>query len=146
MNGDGAGKETDMWSLGVLIYEMFVGKTPFDDKVGTQLDMYRRILAGRFVMPETIPAGAASLIGALIKLDPKSRLTVEKCKQHAWLRNFDWTKLESGSMNAPWQPTLTNASDTSCFESFDDSPVVMSGLHPVRPSFLSIENEFNDFD
>ena len=30
------------------------------DKVGTQLDMYRRILAGRFVMPENIPAGAPS--------------------------------------------------------------------------------------
>lgn len=144
VNGDGAGKETDMWSLGILIYEMFAGKTPFDDKVGTQLDMYRRILAGRFVMHPQIPADAASLIGALLKLDPASRLTVEKCKQHPWLIKFDWSQLESGSMTAPWRPILTNACDTCCFEEFDDSPLSLSGLHPIKPSLLSQDHDISD--
>lgn len=49
LNGCGHGKPVDLWALGVLIYELLVGHTPF--KAGSVDEMYERIAAGDYAFP-----------------------------------------------------------------------------------------------
>ena len=69
--------QTDMWSLGCLLYEIVAKQKPF---VGaTFLEVTRRIISG--ALPE-IPGGyselVAQVLGGLLVVDPARRMTVEE--------------------------------------------------------------------
>lgn len=49
LNGCGHGMPVDLWALGVLIYELLVGHTPF--KARSVDEMYERIAAGEYAFP-----------------------------------------------------------------------------------------------
>lgn len=49
LNGCGHGKPVDIWALGVLIYELLVGRTPF--KAASVDEMYERIAAVDYAFP-----------------------------------------------------------------------------------------------
>lgn len=57
LNGCGHGMPVDLWALGVLIYELLVGQTPF--KSASVDEMYERIAAGDYAFPAA-PAPPAS--------------------------------------------------------------------------------------
>jgi len=46
------GVETDIWSMGVILYAMACGSLPFDDESVTQL--FLKIKEGKFTMPNFI--------------------------------------------------------------------------------------------
>ncbi|KCV67798.1 CAMK/CAMKL protein kinase [Fonticula alba] len=78
-----SGPEVDLWSLGILLYVMICGRQPFkhpDMKV-----LYAKITSGRFEYPEHVSPLAKDLIGNLIRVNPKERLTMETLRTHPWL-------------------------------------------------------------
>jgi serine/threonine protein kinase len=60
----------DYWALGVLIFEMMVGDPPFKSMSGDPWDTFRRILSGRFYVPDFVPEVAADLIYLLLQVPP----------------------------------------------------------------------------
>ncbi|CAM9543412.1 unnamed protein product [Scytosiphon promiscuus] len=62
LNGCGHGMAVDLWALGVLIYELLVGQTPF--KSSTVDEMYERIAAGDYAFPAPPVAVARKRIGS----------------------------------------------------------------------------------
>ncbi|CBJ27169.1 Protein kinase domain containing protein [Ectocarpus siliculosus] len=60
LSGGGHGMPVDLWALGVLIYELLVGQTPF--KSPSVEEMYERIAAGDYAFPKppASPACAAA--------------------------------------------------------------------------------------
>ena len=74
VNSEPSSFASDLWSLGVIIFQLFTGKTPFkSDGEQSTLD---KILACDYEMPsvDKIPQDAQDLIKKLLVLDPCARL------------------------------------------------------------------------
>ena len=68
MKGEECTLSSDLWSLGIIIYLIFVGKTPFKGR--NDNETFDNILEGKFIIPESVPLEARDLIDKLLKLDP----------------------------------------------------------------------------
>lgn len=75
--------KVDNWSLGVLIYELLVGRPPFE--TNAQADTYRKIREVDYKVPEHVSGGAKDLIGSLLRRVPEERLEFELVLQHGWI-------------------------------------------------------------
>ena len=70
----------DMWSLGVILYHMTFGRSPFPDgwQVGQSLT---------FPKGETLSEDLKSLLNGLIQVDPADRMTVETLSHQPWIQS-----------------------------------------------------------
>ncbi len=51
----GHNQGVDCWALGILVYEMLSGYSPFADHAeGNQVTIYRNIVAGRYAFPSSL--------------------------------------------------------------------------------------------
>merc|ERR1719359_130985 len=83
IRGEGHNTSLDMWEMGVLLYEMTVGKSPFG--ASNQEQTCRLILKVDLRFPATYDKDAQDLVRNLCKLKPKDRLSAAKSKQHAFV-------------------------------------------------------------
>ena len=72
LKGETVGTEADLWALGCLIYQMFVGKPPF--RGASEYLTFERISQHDLQVPKEMPPEAADLVQGLLKEDPKARL------------------------------------------------------------------------
>jgi len=82
--GSYAGRPADMWSLGVMLYTMLVGRYPFADPDACTL--FARIRRGRYPLPSEVclSAPARCLIRSLLAINPFDRLSAEEALRHPW--------------------------------------------------------------
>jgi len=76
-------KNVDLWSLGVLCFELLVGHAPFYSKVYDET--YKKILKVDYKLPEHISKAAAHLISKLLVLNPQHRLPLDQVMVHPWI-------------------------------------------------------------
>ena len=110
----------DHWSLGVLVYEMVTGMTPFYTSEMTQAELYRAIVKGTFSMPSTFSSELQSLVSGLLnRVYPKRLGSLaggeEDILNHAWLASIDQPKLRRKEVPAPHIPKIKNPLDSSNF-------------------------------
>lgn len=79
--------EVDIWSLGVIIYTLIIGKPPFE--TSDVKTTYRRIRMNSYNFPDHVPISdmAKDLIKRILVIDPKQRLTLEEVTTHPWLNS-----------------------------------------------------------
>lgn len=70
------GKPTDIWALGIILFEMIYGKTPFYRK--THDATYKAITRSRVVFPEMpeIPEETKELINRMLTKNPTTRVDI----------------------------------------------------------------------
>lgn len=66
------GLEADVWSVGILLYTMLVGKSPFDTH-GVK-NTLKRVASTEYVLPSHLSTEAADLIKLLLQKNPKARM------------------------------------------------------------------------
>ncbi|KAH9603657.1 hypothetical protein KSS87_009233 [Heliosperma pusillum] len=87
IQGNGHDFAVDWWSLGVVLYEMLYGTTPFrgDNRKET---FYRILSKTPELVGETTPL--RDLIRKLLVKDPSQRITLEEIKGHDIFKGVDW--------------------------------------------------------
>uniref|UniRef100_A0A8C9X998 protein kinase C n=1 Tax=Sander lucioperca TaxID=283035 RepID=A0A8C9X998_SANLU len=143
-------RSVDWWGLGVLIYEMLVGESPFpgdDEEEVFDSIVNNDVRYPRFLSPESM-----SLIQKLLQKTPEMRLgageeDASEIKRHKFFQGMDWGALLAKKMKPPFLPVVRALKDVSNFdEEFTRLKPVLT--LPRTPCILTAEQQeiFADFD
>lgn len=146
------GSECDWWSLGVCMYEMLYGETPFYAE--SLVETYGKIMNHKncFDFPSDenedrqISENAKDLMRRLI-CTPETRLGqngIDDFISHPWFEGVDWDSLRFNQ--APYIPDVSSPTDTSNFD-VDDNDVRLSDAVPpaANPAFSGLHLPFIGF-
>ncbi|XP_039591726.1 serine/threonine-protein kinase N2-like [Polypterus senegalus] len=143
-------RAVDWWGLGVLIFEMLVGESPFpgDDEE----EVFDSIVNDEVRYPRFLSTESISIMRRLLRRNPERRLgagerDAEDVKKHPFFRNVDWNGLLSKKVKPPFVPVIKGREDVSNFddEFTSEAPILTP---PREPRVLSLEEQimFQDFD
>ncbi|XP_071705630.1 protein kinase G11A-like [Rutidosis leptorrhynchoides] len=125
VSGEGHGSAVDWWTLGIFMFELFYGVTPFRgiDNELTLANVVARAL--EFPKEPVIPAAAKDLISQLLVKDPVRRLGStmgsSAIKQHSFFQGVNWALLRC--MKPPFVPPPFNNREVVSDDSCSDTPV-----------------------
>jgi len=74
---------TDIWALGVTLYQLKYGELPFFSKDERQL--VEKILCDKVKIPDTEDKSFANILRSMLEKDPAKRITVEQLCCHSWI-------------------------------------------------------------
>ncbi|OHT01574.1 AGC family protein kinase [Tritrichomonas foetus] len=92
----------DWWAVGVLMYELLFGRTPFYHENRARL--LRNILEKPLLFPENTSADSKEIIQKLLQKDPKQRGNFESIKTSNFFKEIDFDQLLEKKINPSFIP------------------------------------------
>ncbi|XP_039479026.1 serine/threonine-protein kinase N isoform X12 [Drosophila santomea] len=142
-------RAVDWWGLGVLIFEMLVGESPFpgDDEE----EVFDSIVNDEVRYPRFLSLEAIAVMRRLLRKNPERRLgsserDAEDVKKQAFFRSIVWDDLLLRKVKPPFVPTINHLEDVSNFdEEFTSEKAQLTP--PKEPRHLTEEEQvlFQDF-
>ncbi|XP_053366299.1 tribbles homolog 2-like [Clarias gariepinus] len=84
-----SGKASNVWTLGVMLYAILVGRYPFTHR--NLNDLYNKIQMCKFKLPDLLSPKAKCLIRSILRSDPSERLTAEEILSHPWFSSTSYS-------------------------------------------------------
>uniref|UniRef100_A0A3Q2GYI4 Serine/threonine-protein kinase N1 n=1 Tax=Equus caballus TaxID=9796 RepID=A0A3Q2GYI4_HORSE len=143
-------RAVDWWGLGVLLYEMLVGESPFpgDDEE----EVFDSIVNDEVRYPRFLSAEAIGIMRRLLRRNPERRLgsserDAEDVRKQPFFRTLGWDALLARRLPPPFVPTLSGRTDVSNFdEEFTGEAPALSPPRDARPLSAAEQAAFRDFD
>jgi len=119
LDEQGYSKIVDFWSLGVLLFEMCCGWSPFYAE-DIQL-MYKNICFGKIRFPKgVINEDGKQFVKGLLNRNPKHRLgakrDAQELKEHPFFNGIDWEALARKEITPPFKPVVESDESVSNFD------------------------------
>ncbi|CAF1389462.1 unnamed protein product, partial [Didymodactylos carnosus] len=133
----------DWWALGVLMFEMMAGRSPFEivgsaenPDLNTEDRLFQVILEQPIRIPRSLTVRAKHVLEGFLNKNPKDRLGCrgptcrdgfDDIQQHLFFSPIDWVRLESKQIIPPYKPIVANDHDLSHFDpQFTNEDVVLT--------------------
>uniref|UniRef100_H3DBR3 Protein kinase C n=1 Tax=Tetraodon nigroviridis TaxID=99883 RepID=H3DBR3_TETNG len=167
LRGEDYGFSVDWWALGVLMFEMMAGRSPFDivtdnPDMNTEEYLFQVILEKPIRIPRSLSVKAASVLKGFLNKDPKDRLGCQvqmgftDVQSHTFFRSIDWNQLEQKQVTPPFKPQISDDYGLENFDTqFTNEPVQLTpddedvikridqsefeGFEYINPLLLSME-------
>ncbi|KAM9008195.1 serine/threonine-protein kinase PLK3 [Ara ararauna] len=91
----GHGPESDVWSLGCVMYTLLCGNPPFE--TSDLKETYRCIKQVEYTLPVFLSLPAKHLIAGILRRNPQDRLTLEEILDHEFFKGYTPEKLPPSS-------------------------------------------------
>uniref|UniRef100_G3PPJ4 Protein kinase N3 n=1 Tax=Gasterosteus aculeatus aculeatus TaxID=481459 RepID=G3PPJ4_GASAC len=143
-------RAVDWWGMGVLIFEMLIGESPFPGE--DEEEVFDSIVNDDVQYPGSLPPDVVCIIQKLFKKNPLKRLgagerDAAELKGEKFFESIDWEALLAKKVTPPFLPSIKESVDVGNFDSeFTRLQPVMTP--PAKPFVLSAEQQgaFADFD
>ncbi|CAL8315424.1 protein kinase C iota type [Gadus morhua] len=140
LRGEDYGFSVDWWALGVLMFEMMAGRSPFDivgssdnPDQNTEDYLFQVILEKQIRIPRSLSVKAASVLKGFLNKDPKERLGCHPqtgfadIMGHPFFRNVDWELMEQKQVLPPFKPNISGEFGLDNFDAqFTNEPIQLT--------------------
>ncbi|XP_063233351.1 cAMP-dependent protein kinase catalytic subunit alpha-like isoform X2 [Bacillus rossius redtenbacheri] len=131
----------DWWSLGVLLFEMCAGFTPFQDKSHARQN--DNIIRCRYCTPSTFSPELRDLVKGLLQADITRRYGcmrngADDIKNHKWFTQISWTDVLNQRVKPSYVPRAKAVTEHSNFDRYEEEDLVVSDNEEYA-------DEFKDF-
>ncbi|XP_078615165.1 protein kinase C iota type-like isoform X17 [Branchiostoma floridae x Branchiostoma japonicum] len=159
LRGEDYGSSVDWWALGVLLFEMLAGRSPFDIVGNTENPdqhtedyLFQVILEKTIRIPRSLSVRAASALKGFLNKNPAERLGCapvtgfSDIQHHTFFKPIDWDALEARQVPPPFKPSIDSEGGVENFDQqFTSEPVQLT---PDDPRMLDKidQSEFEGFE
>lgn len=142
-------RAVDWWGLGVLIFEMLVGESPFpgDDEE----EVFDSIVNDELSYPRFLSTEAISIMRRLLRKNPERRLgsgeaDSKQVKSQKFFSKVNWDDLLARKTPPPFVPTIKSLEDVSNFdEEFTSENAALTPPKEQRTLTNTDQSLFKDF-
>ncbi len=138
---------SDIWSVGVIVYQMITGDLPFIGKDDNNKTLYEKIKNGNYdteiLNEKDCSEEVKDFINKALQKDIKNRLTVDEALNHPWIKNFSIHNLDQ---------SLLNEDSIKLFIQFSKRPALHKEIFYFfakisnETDIVDYKNVFNSFD
>lgn len=143
LESNSAGLFTDLWALGVIIYELLVGKKMFTAK--NNMEIFDKIIKHDVYYPDWMDQDAMDLIKALVVSNPYQRLgfrNFSHLKNHKYFEGIDWNLLNKQQVPSQLKE-LVESQLKKLTQSTKKDDIMLARMNSMAGS-LTIIDELNE--
>ena len=154
VNNEGHDKGVDWWALGVLMYEMLIGVTPFFNRNKNML--FNKIKNSKVVFPDRkkyridYSDEIVDLVQKLLTKDRAHRLGAKNDYQevieHPFFKGFDFDALTAEKMKPPFKPNIKDEKDYDKYFNTEKSKESISDTYIPKQNQKQVQAHADVFE